>query len=577
MSERPGQISRALRAIWQRVSEHRVMRYLASITSYNRIQGTIGLVDAARYVQESLLGDAGDSLEVELVKFGGTGVPEWIQAPTGWAIHDARVSVGGNSLTLEVHPTLAVAHSPPSGGVVSGEAVVIDRGWWRPEAYTNAKGKIVVSPGNPYIVYRLSLEAGAAGVALYTEGAHGEAVPYKGLFLSRAEAANFTIPAVSLPRSLAESLRGGGRSISITVDADVRRDPGFPIVVAWIGDREKPGPALVAHVCHPTPSANDNGSGAAALMEAAVVLSRLVDSGEIQPPSQTLRFIWVPEYTGSSVVLSKNFRGLVTDVINFDMVGAEPGDGNGPIRVVSSSASTPGVADASLFEAVQAVSDLSGFSSVSLVQYEPGSDHDIAAALGIPSAMLNGWPHRFYHTDLDDLDSVSRRALGFSSAVAALSAFIVSSTRPDPTGFRQALLERLVLRHLANGDEVAARLAGSVLASVLGVQPLSTPPEGYPVKVGMSVKLRPPIIESTRWVARRSLDAALRIAELIQAGGQYAAAAYQTEGVFLLAPDRDLGEVAALVAAEYGDRWARPDWLVSYLELLADIKLVELS
>ena len=576
MSERSELIARALRSIWGAVSEHRVMRYIAAITSYNRVQGTIGLVDAARYVQETLLADAGDSLEVELVKFGGTGVPEWITAPTGWAIHDARVKVGGTLLTLESHPTLAVSHSPPSGGEVSGEAVVIDRDWWSPASYSGVKGKIVVSPGNPYIVYRLAAEAGAAGVALYSTSGPPEAVPYKSLFLTRNEAANFTVPAVSIPRAMATALRGGAK-VTLSVDSDVRRDPGFPIVIAWLGERESPGPALMAHICHPTPGANDNASGSAALMEAAVSLSRLIDRGEIPSPNMTIRFVWAPEYTGSAVALAKNLGGLVTDLINFDMVGAEPGGQNGPIRVVASSLSTPGAADAALYEAVQAVSDVSGLNWAVINTYESGSDHDIAAALGIPSAMLNGWPHEFYHTDMDDLDKISRRALRFSSAVAALTAVISSSYRPDPAPFRASLVERLVSRHLASGDELAARLAGSLVASALGVRQLSSPPEGYPVKTGVTVKSRPPIIESPRFVARRSLDAALELSSHLESEGRGAYEAYMTEGLFLMKPERDLGDVAALLGGLYGGRWAAPDWLTKHVNTLAEIGLVELG
>ena len=84
-----------VRAVLGAVSDHRAMRVLASLTSYNRVQGTIGLVDAAKHVQEVLLQEAGDSLEVELIKFGGTNVPDWMSAPTGWAIHEASVKVEG--------------------------------------------------------------------------------------------------------------------------------------------------------------------------------------------------------------------------------------------------------------------------------------------------------------------------------------------------------------------------------------------------------------------------------------------------------------------------------------------------
>lgn len=563
-----------LRQLGQAVSDHRAMRVLASLTSYNRVQGTIELVDAAKHVQEVLLANAGDSLEVELIKFGGTNVPEWISSPTGWAIHSARVRVGGNELSLELHPTLAVAHTPPSGGEVSAEAVLVERGWWRPESYAGAKGKIVVSPGDPYIVYRLASEAGAAGVALYSESAPPDAVPYKSLFLSRSEAASSTTPAVSIPRSLAEVI--DGKQVTISVDSDVRRDPGFPIVVAWIGDRDRPGPVAMAHICHPTPGANDNGSGSAALVEAAIALSKLVDSGRAQPPEQTIRFVWVPEYTGSSVALTKTFKGLVTQLVNFDMVGVEPGNGNGPLRVVASSLSSLGQADAALYEAALYASDALGFGGLQLVPYDGGSDHDVAQALGIPASMLNGWPDAAYHTDLDDLDRTSRRMLRLSAIAAAASVYMLSSqaTLPDVTGFRRLLLETVVRRHVVSGDEAAASLARSLMASQLGLE-ASQAPEGLVRKAGVTVRSRPPMVEGLRAIARKSMEAASRVAEALRGPGS--TTVYLREGLLLASPERDLGQVSALLAAEYGSQAASLETLTAVFNALADAKLVELA
>jgi Zn-dependent M28 family amino/carboxypeptidase len=566
-----------VRAVASGVSDHRAMRVLASLTAYNRVQGTIDLVDAAKHVQEVLLEEAGDSLEVELVKFGGTNVPDWVPSPTGWAVHRAYVKAeGGGELTLEAHPTLVAAHSPPSGGEVSGEPLTVDREWWRPESYSNAKGKVVVSPGDPYIVYRLASEAGAAAVALYSESAPPEAVPYKSLFLSRTEAANSTVPAVSIPRGLVEALRAG-RRLSLLVDSDVRRDPGFPIVVAWVGDKDGKGPAAMAHICHPTPGANDNGSGSAALTEAAIALSRLIDSGALEQPPWTVRFIWVPEYTGSSVALTKTVKGQVTQLLNFDMVGAEPGGGNGPLRVVASSLSALGQADAALMEASRLASELLGFDSLRLVPYDGGSDHDVASALGIPSAMLNGWPDVNYHTDLDDLDSVSRRMLRLSSAIAASSIYLLSASPPDPAGFRGELLSSVVRGHLLRGDPTAAALARSFMARALGIEGSQGAPEGWPPKADVTVKSRPPMIEGPRVIARRSLDAALRVAQLLAESGPGAATVYLREGMFLAIPERTLGEVASLLAAEYGTGSVSVDRLLELFNLLADIKMVELG
>src|SRR6185369_8001807 len=56
---------------------------------------------------------------------------------------------------------------------------------------------------------------------------------------------------------------------------------------------------VISHLCHPRPSANDNASGAAANLEAARALAVLISRGELAAPARSLRFLWVPELTGS--------------------------------------------------------------------------------------------------------------------------------------------------------------------------------------------------------------------------------------------------------------------------------------
>ncbi len=575
MLEDLGEASRIVSAAMRLASEHRVIRYLTGITRYSRIQGTVGLLDAAKYVEDVLLQDAGESLEVEMVKFGGTNVPDWVGGPTGWALESAEVRVGSVELRLDAHPTLVAAHSPPTEGWISGEAVIVDRNWWRPEQYSNVKGKVVVSSGNPYLVYRFSVEAGAAAVALYSPSAPEDAVPYKGLFLSRSEAQRWTIPAVTLPRSLVRDIEG--KTVSIRVDADVRRDPGFPIVVAWIGDRNRPGPAAVAHICHPTPGANDNASGSAALMEAAMMLSRAVDSGTIAQPEQTIRFIWTAEYTGSSVALLGHLKGLVTEVINLDMVGVEEGGGNGPLRVIASSASVPGRADAALYIASWAASRAMGLRRPLIAPYESGSDHDIAIAYGLPATMMNQWPDEAYHTDMDDVNRISRRQVVMASLSTLTALHMLSRGLPDPNYFRSRLVEEITSMRLVEGDEVGAALAASALAQRLGLQPMAQPPSEWSPQGDERLTSRPPAVASIAYVARRSPDAASRIEEILERSEPMARSAYLYEGLFLMGPQATLKEAVTIMAAEYGTRNVSADLFRQVLQLLADSKIVELG
>ncbi|MHA2345666.1 MAG: DUF4910 domain-containing protein, partial [Candidatus Hodarchaeales archaeon] len=56
---------------------------------------------------------------------------------------------------------------------------------------------------------------------------------------------------------------------------------------------------LIAHLCHPAASANDNASGSAGLLELVRSLRSLIRNKLVKPPKRTVRFLWVPEFHGT--------------------------------------------------------------------------------------------------------------------------------------------------------------------------------------------------------------------------------------------------------------------------------------
>ena len=82
------------------------------------------------------------------------------------------------------------------------------------------------------------------------------------------------------------------------------------------------------HLDHPKESANDNGSGSAAMMDMAITLRRLIEDGRLPQPKRTLRFLWVPEFFGMMAYLDAHpelegptLGGKTLGNINLDMVG----------------------------------------------------------------------------------------------------------------------------------------------------------------------------------------------------------------------------------------------------------------
>ena len=85
---------------------------------------------------------------------------------------------------------------------------------------------------------------------------------------------------------------------------------------------------MVAHAFETiaTPGANDNCTGVGTTLEVARTLARLIRSGELPPPRRTIRFLWVPEISGSTAFMFKHpeLQDKLLVAMNFDMTGANP-------------------------------------------------------------------------------------------------------------------------------------------------------------------------------------------------------------------------------------------------------------
>jgi aminopeptidase YwaD len=69
--------------------------------------------------------------------------------------------------------------------------------------------------------------------------------------------------------------------------------------------------------------ANDNISGAAAILETARLINKLISDGKILRPERSIRFIWIPEFSGTIpwVQAHKDIMKRTLCNLNLDMVG----------------------------------------------------------------------------------------------------------------------------------------------------------------------------------------------------------------------------------------------------------------
>jgi hypothetical protein len=192
---------------------------------------------------------------------------------------------------------------------------------------------------------------------------------------------------------------------------------------------------LVGHLCHPLPSCNDNASGAAAALEVARALQRLIDAGKLEPPRRTLRFLWLPEMTGTYAFLSAN-EALIPRMVaglNLDMVGQDQDECGSVMLLEHPPDATPSFAPdllarlrELLLPEVKAHTQLGGYPLFrhATIPFSGGSDHYIFSdpSVGVPMPMIIQWPDKFYHTTADTLDKVDPAMLG---KVCVLSAAYV--------------------------------------------------------------------------------------------------------------------------------------------------------
>lgn len=217
-------------------------------------------------------------------------------------------------------------------------------------------------------------------------------------------------------------------------------DGSLEVVDAVIKGQTKEEILLVAHLCHPRTSANDNASGVACAMEVLRVIKRLQDSGDLPRFQRTLRVLFVPEFSGTYAWL-KHRQGQWKRILaglNLDMVGGRQSAGYGPITISDLPDATPSfimslatlVMDEvrNMLPAHSGVDTVSGFNSTTSA-FDPGSDHYIFSdpTVNMPMLMLGQWPDVNYHTSGDSIDVVDPAVLHKSASFAAIFVSVLAN------------------------------------------------------------------------------------------------------------------------------------------------------
>lgn len=454
----------------EEISGARAKRFVEGISQFDRIQGSPGYDDAIDFVRGRLAEDDVESRVHAFPADGRSKTYEWTSPPAWTARAGVLRQLAPTERVLisyEEVPQSIVAHS--AGGRFEGQLVHVEEGT-DAEHYDgiDVRGKVVLARGRASRVQKAAGPRGACAILVYPDSERAAAdhglVQYVSLF-PRADEIPDLIPAFSISRRLADrlikDLDRGSVQLGGAIDAEFGNGQ-LRVLEAWVDGRDPDAGdvVLVAHLCHPRASANDNASGSGLLIEIARTMRTL---GEEIGLRHGVRFLWVPEFYGTLPWAAAHVEVLrrARLVVNLDMVGQSPERIGEPLRISRVPNAIPSYVNACVSEIATrtavAGSTAPGGSRRPLHWSfdvpSGGSDHLVFAAAPhcLPAVMIHH-DDPYWHTSLDTTDKVDASRLGQAGILAAALALLPHVQREEPF----LLLEWT----LAYGIDTLARAAG---------------------------------------------------------------------------------------------------------------------
>jgi aminopeptidase YwaD len=435
---------------------------VAEIARFHRIQASPGFRQAAAYVHSAL---AQRGIAVETLSFAGDGKtfywsnlvpPEWdasvaelwLTGPERRRLADFRECK--ISLIQRSNPT------PPAG--IEAELVALQDGA-EEEHYAglDVAGKVVLTASSDLRRVRALAVDGHGAIGILYDGM-ADAPPIRTRidlpdarqYVSFWQSGEEKSPCFgfSLSPRLGDDLRRRLKNASIgepvrvwaRVDSRFVPDGRTEVVSALIPGECDEEVVVVAHLCHPHPSANDNASGAGAAMEIAFTLHDLIGRGDLPIPKRGIRFLWVAEMTGTYAYLATRPERIAKMVaaVNLDMVGQNQEICGSSFLIERVPRALPSFVDDLIIRIREDLTSESpshsgqgGYALFrhAVTPFSGGSDHYILSdpTVGVPCPMLIQWPDKFYHTSEDTIEKVDPASLQRAGVLSATYAFFIAN------------------------------------------------------------------------------------------------------------------------------------------------------
>ena len=464
-------------------SGERAFAHVVEVSQFHRIQASPGYRKAAEYCVDAMLVSSPNAQVMHYPAENGVkfwhfpSFEEW-HGRKGTLRITSPERLAGKIADFEEIPISLIQRSaatPPDG--LTAEMIYVGEGTDLND-YKRAKGKIAICDSFcPDHVYDAALKAGVLGICIYRQrpiervrtdlGLHGIR-QYQSFWWEQKDLFGFVLTPEDGQRivSYLTSTEGRRRPVKVCAAVEASRYAGtLEVVSSLIPGREAKEIVVMAHLCHPQPSAGDNASGVGAAIEIHRVLNELIKRGSLAQPRYGIRFLLVPEISGSFAFLARS-RGIRKNLLlglNLDMVGQDQDKTGATLCVeappLAAASFAPFLLEEATRRAFRGGTNPAGTSElpcarVELTPFSGGSDHMVFSdpKVGVSTPMLMQWPDKFYHTSGDTPDKVSPDVMKRVSIASACYAYTCAHASEKDLIWIAALtgrgLRKMVAEHM---------------------------------------------------------------------------------------------------------------------------------
>ncbi|HXG64442.1 MAG TPA: DUF4910 domain-containing protein [Blastocatellia bacterium] len=465
------------------------------LSRHHRVQASPGFSRAADFIAQKAKEYGLEQVQVERLPADGEKTYYTLKSTPGWEAESGVLwEVEPQKIKIADYEEMRVALADYSQTADVTAGLVDVGAGTSPEDYAgkNVEGRIVLAGGNVAAVHRLACdERGAAGILSYQQN---QVTGWSGDYtdnvrwghLSPYNPKNKFAFMISLRRAREFQRRlANGEQITLRASVKAAMRPGtYDVVTAVIPGTDAAGEEIIftCHLCHQKPGANDNASGAAAILEVARALTALIRRGEIERPRRTIRFIWPPEINGTLAYFAERPEVVrrMKAAVHCDMVGGNHAITKSVLHVTQTPASLPsavntvaeiftqfvingslrGAMESDFRDALISPEGGKGDFIADVTPFEMGSDHQVyqEGSFRIPTIYLRDWPDVFIHTNNDVPANIDPTKMKRSTFIAAASGyFLAKAGASEAARLADQVFER-ALNHLARDRRRAQEL-----------------------------------------------------------------------------------------------------------------------